>query len=253
MVPGIFGFFSADAVDSLVQTYPQDLEISIKDGKVITNQPEPYYLRDTFDSGKDNLLVIDTETPFDGGQFAGYSTHVLLKQDYAVIADNEGERLVALSSVEDFTLTQAVLVGVAEQVYPYLGSVATVASVLLWFVLWIADAATLIYILFAALLVLLLTKVMKRGLSYKESYKTAVHAATLPIIVATLLDVFGVGMPFLTYSLLLVVVAYINLRATTQEVSQVPAAKVEPQEGAESAPVVAPVQSVTIGETVVGQ
>jgi len=252
MVPDIFAFFSSTTVNNIVQTYPADLEINIRDGKVSTNQTEPYYLKDTLSSGKDNLLVIDTKTPLTGTQFADYSTYVLLKQDYAIVANNQGDKIISLSTVKDFTLTQTAIASVAEQIYPYLTTIAIVASILFWLVMFVANACTLIYVLIAALLVLWLTKIMKRGLSYKESYKTAVYAATLPIIVSTLLGLFGVGMPFLTYSLLLLIVVYINLRngpsVTIQPSAPVPSAPQVVQTVAPSATLSTPPVEGTVAQ-----
>lgn len=225
IVPDIFAFLSPKTVDEIVQTYPSDLEIRIKDGKVSTNQQEPYILPGGFDEDHANLLVIDTKTPLESTQFAEYSTHVLLKQDFAIVADDQGGRLMPLDAVKDFTLSRAIIASWAEKFYPYLMPIAIGASLVLWLGLWIANLFTLIYLLFAALLVMLLGRVTKQKLSYKESYRVALYAVTLPLIVATLLGMFSIVMPFLTYTLLLLVVAYANLRngVATPPVAPVPA------------------------------
>jgi len=228
IVPDIFAFLSPKTVDEIVQTYPSDLEIRIKEGKVSTNQQEPYVLPGGFDDDKANLLVIDTKTPLESTQFAEYSTHVLLKQDFAIVADDQGGRLIPLDAVKDFALSRAIIASWAEKFYPYLMPMAIGASLVLWLGLWIANLFTFIYLLLAALLVMLLGRMMKQKLSYKESYRVALYAVTLPLIIATLLGMFSIGMPFLTYTLLLLVVVYANLRNHTDTPPSTPVSNAAP-------------------------
>jgi hypothetical protein len=73
----------------------------------------------------------------------------------------------------------------------------------------------LIYLLLAAPLVVLVGKILKQDWSYGTSYRLALHATTLPLIVSSVFSMVGLshtGIPFLPFVLLLLVV-YTNFKS----------------------------------------
>jgi hypothetical protein len=223
-VPGIFHFFSKATVDSFVTKYPADLLITIHNGKTSINKPEPYTLTNSEGEKPKSLLVVDTQTAFTSQQFIDYETVALLKKDSLIVAESNGLKIIPLTNVKDFTLSRATLEGWGSAFSPYLGLIASLVSLLLFVFLASANFNIVLYLLFVALVVWLLSYLLKWHLMYKEAYKIALHAATLPLILATLLPLLHVSRPFLSFTLMLILIAIANMthrqEHPTVEVSQ---------------------------------
>lgn len=208
-----------------INSYPEDLEVSIQNGQVSTNADEPVFIpmpaSSQYSSDTDqqkNFIVIDTQKPFSATAFNEYNSVIWLTKDAAYYSRGES-RIEAfdLSQIkEGMVINKSFIEMLADKVRPYLSYItpaliaATFLGTLLGFEL------KLIYLLLLALGILLLGKIMKWGLSYGQSYKVGMYAITLGILVE-----FVIGntdsyltlprIPFL-FTVITFVIVFINLR-----------------------------------------
>ena len=209
--------------EQIVSVYPQDLRIDIKDGHVSTNVTEPYTLPLPVtpsllasSSLPRQLLVIDTTNEITTEQFSSYNSVFWLSRDALVIADKkEGIRKVLLSNINT-TIDRATLRTLLLEIEPYFVFVSPLLVLGIFSALLLSFLIMLVYVLFDAILVFLLGKLLKRNWSYGTSYRICLHAITLPLFITSifyLLPFPEVQLPFLSTATLLLIV-YLNMKET---------------------------------------
>lgn len=204
-----------------VKSYPADLEVDINDGQVTTNTQEPFFVpfpeaTDEY-NGINNLLVIDTKTPYSSSQFDQYKTMAWLTRDTLFFQNREyDQRSIALNEVEDFKVDKGFVENIATQVNPWLNLVGPFLLIVVFIGMFIGFIFNLTYLLFLAVFIYFLSAIFKWGLSYSTAYKTAIYASTLSFIVDLVLFNTGFytgffGFPFL-FTLIALCVTTINLQ-----------------------------------------
>ncbi|MBI2334657.1 DUF1189 family protein [Candidatus Daviesbacteria bacterium] len=210
---------AAQLLNSAVNCYPSELEVTVNRGQVTTNVAEPYFvpfcLGEPNSADYNNLVVVDTKTPFSAGQFNQYQTLAWLTKDALVYKENNLEvRVFDLSQIREFKLDKNMIISWGDKISPWLKFVGPVLAVLVIFGLYIFYSLKLIYLLFIALLIWLLAKIFKKVLTYGQSYKLGLYGVTLGFLVEILVGFtrqwtnFG-GFPFM-FTLITLGVVFIN-------------------------------------------
>lgn len=204
-----------------VNSYPADLEVNIENGQVSTNAEEPFFVPlpqgDAEYEGMNNILVIDTKTPFSSSQFDQYKTLAWLTKDTLFFQNRDYEnRSIALNEVKDFKVNKQFIEDTVNKVDPWFNLIGPVLILLVFIGLFIGFSFNLIYFLFLAVLIFFLSAIFKWGLNYSASYKTAIYASTLAFILDLVLFNTGIytgffGFPFL-FTLTALCVATVNLQ-----------------------------------------
>lgn len=210
----------------LVNVYPAELELKIKDGAVSTNVAEPYFIPlkqveqqfkeefqvkgATSDEIK-NLVVIDTSASVE--DISRYQTAVLVTKRYLSYRKDDGKiETVPLSNINNVTINQEAVKNVVTYVSPFLAYIPFVVVVFLLFgtLFWFIFSQ-LIYLLVAALAIYLVAKWMKYQLSYRKAYQMDLHLATILTPMFLILDMFHLqaSFPFLRLILFTLIGAYI--------------------------------------------
>ncbi len=220
--------------------YPDALEIIVEKGKVSSNVEEPYYLpiperwKGAVASSTSalHLAVIDTKSPVSLEQFRAYSSLFWVAQGVLVSEDSNGG--VRMSPFDDpalsFTVNEQGIKNGIAAVEPYFAFAAPLMVVAIFLAFVLRFALNLLYLVLAALFVLLLGRLLKRSWKYGTSYRIAMHAVTLPLLVEQfffLLPGGGFQIPFFTTATLLFVV-YLNFRKPI-EPKEAPLPPSEPQ------------------------
>lgn len=210
-----------DFVTEAVKSYPTELEVNVNSGQVTTNAEEPFFVpfpeAEGDYNGINNILVIDTKTPYTSSQFDQYKTLAWLTKDTLFFQNREyDQRSIALNEVEDFKVDKAFVENIATQVNPWLNLVGPFLVVIVFIGMLIGFTFNLIYLLFLAVFIYFLSAIFKWGLNYSTSYKTAIYASTLGFIVDLVLFNTGFytgffGFPFL-FTLIALCVTTINLQ-----------------------------------------
>ena len=217
--------------------FPQELTINIKDGKVSTNVPEPYFIEmpqdlknntrlnsadikvngsniQTDTASMDNLVVIDTKDKFDIDTFNSYKTFMLVTSDSIVYMNKNNQISInSLSGVKDFTLNREVVSELINKVKPFLVLIYPFIFVGGYVFGFIAVLAEMIYLLFGALLIWLVANIKGIKMGYKKSYQLGMHLITSVIIITSIVNIIPSKtiIPFL-FTILLILSAVLNLK-----------------------------------------
>lgn len=205
-----------------INYYPKELEVTLKNGQVTTNVKEPYFI--PLPKGKDwerekikNLIVIDTKTPFSAQQFNMYSAGMWITKDAAYYKKNNTKiEAFDLSEIkQDVVINRSLIQMLGDKIRPYLVYVTPILLVVAFIGTLAGFELKLLYLLILALGILLLSKIMKWGLSYAHSYKVGMYAVTLGILVDFLLGALSrvtsvPSIPFL-FTIITFLVVFVNL------------------------------------------
>lgn len=214
-VPATLKQFLNDAVNC----YPDELQVTISRGKVTTNVAEPYFvpfcLGEQTSADYNNLLVIDTQTPFSSSQFNQYQTIAWLTKDALVYKERSYKvQIFDLSQIPEFKLDKATISSLAQKISPWLKFVGPALLLVMILGLYIMYIFRLVYALFLALVIFLAAKLFKKALTYKDSYKMSLYAMTLPLLVELVIRSTSQwtnfsGFPFM-FTLITLGVVFIN-------------------------------------------
>lgn len=219
LIPNINAFLK-EFGPKILEAYPQELVITIKNGKASINVPEPYTIKfpDILGGNEDkiskNLLIINTKTPFSLQEFRSYDTTALLTENELVFHGDKGDiRIQPLDQVPDTEITKSFIESLIKAVEPFMKYAAPLFAVMMFVGFFIFYHVNLLYLLFAALLIWIMAKIKKFPIGYKKSYQISIHAMTLPLILYTLAFAF-VPQALYTYvfTVLLLIVAWVNVR-----------------------------------------
>lgn len=212
-----------DFINQTISSIPEDLEVSIDNGQVSTNKQEPLFLPfPQFDNqipqdNLNNLLVIDTQTPFSATQFGQYKTLFWLTKDSLFYQNREfDQRSIDLSKSDNFIINRNVITDWIGKINPWLNLLGPILILLVFTGLFLGFSFNLVYFIFLAILIFFLASIFKWGLSYPEAYKTAIYSSTLSFFVDLILFNTGLytgffGFPFL-FTLTSLCVTTINLQ-----------------------------------------
>ncbi len=209
--------------------YPDELELRVEKGRVSSNVTEPYYLplpvrfQELVDQSGDasiaHMAVIDTTAPITLEGLRSRNALIWVGGDsIAFLESNNGMSVSAIPSDSNVHITESKIRGVFDRVAPYLHLVGPLLVVMIFLMLMLGFAVTLVYLVFiGAPLIMLAGRMMSRTFSYGEAYRIGLHAVTLPLLLQQILRLLSGGipidLPFLFTAVLLLVV-WGNFRST---------------------------------------
>lgn len=212
-------------VNKTVDSYPANLALKIKNGKLTTNVKEPYFIVFSADLNQTdevrNLAVIDTKTPFSITQFNKYQTLSWITSDSIMIKDKDKGQLRAidLTSVKDFTLNRQAVNGFVSKATPWLKLLLPIVVMGILIGLFLLNMFLLVYLLFVSIVIWLILKVIQKPLTYVQSYKVGMHAITLALLLGIVIDLLHQpDFPFMSIILTLLVVLF-NLYSQPNKVA----------------------------------
>ncbi len=215
--------------DQVSQIYPEGLVVSIKEGKLSTNSPQPVIIpfslvgdlvteitgevlpeTEAYQS-LSNLLVIDPQATID--KFGDYKTIILATENSISYLNDQGNmETVSLKDVDAMEINQEVFDKFIGSTRPLFENAVLILTGLIFLVfLLFAPGGVLISLLFFSVLLVILSKVLNRPLSYKKSYQMGLHLAT---IATTLNGIFIIAnfhpnIPFFNIILMLILAGLI--------------------------------------------
>lgn len=214
-------------MNDLGNHFPAELALTIKNGHASSNVPEPYLVpiqgdSKTTDPQFRNFVVIDTKTPFSAEQFAKYQAYAWVNRDSLFYYSNASQtsagattisevRVLPLTNIPDTVIDRAYVNGLLAKVVPWLRGLAPVFALLIVGFIYIGVLFKLVYLFVLAALVWLLAKILGRGLSYGQAYVTGLYAATGGFILAGLGNAIHHSLPFLTVTVLALLVVGVNI------------------------------------------
>jgi hypothetical protein len=233
-IPKLSSFISTEGTN-LVDKYPPNLTITIKNGKASTNVQEPYFIKlpapvksqQAKGSQIENILVLDTNHSFSLDHFKMYKTACVLNdQSFACYDKNQSIKITSFPDTMNFSLDKAVLINFMARIKPFLTFLYPILMMFFFIGLFVAYTILyLVYLLFGALVIWLVVRLKGLHMGYVASYKLGLHLITLPLIINLLLyaAVNLSGMPFqipFFFTILLVATTLLNIAHANVSVAQ---------------------------------
>lgn len=168
-----------------LSTYPQDLIITVRKGRLITNSNRPYFLWFDTKDKKNLFLVIDETASAD--KFTVYKSMSLLTAESLVTQGTYGLNSFPLSYLEDQKITKdsiSELVRTVDKFHSFLVPLYIFfVLALILFVPLVSLTVTLAYLILASLMVFLLFKFfMQKHFHFKKILQVSLHAVTFPLL-----------------------------------------------------------------------
>lgn len=231
--------FVAKAKSAILNFYPLELILTIKNGELSTNVNEPYYIDppeiiSIFNARTEqavaHFLTIDTQSKIE--DFASYKTVILVTKKAIAVSRGDGKyETKSFSDIDPknsgITIDQTKYSSTIGQLLPYLDYLkkATIVLIIIALVLWPPIGGTLyllgklLYLLPLAFAFYLLFK-GSGLLNFKKIYQLGLHALTWPIVINLVADLFGFNFSYF-YSLFFIIWLYIIIARITMPDSQI--------------------------------
>ncbi len=231
--------------EPFLRSYPSELTVTIQDGRASTNVEEPYFVEmprglcnlssemkeDDF-CKLANVVAIDTKTPFSLSKMEEYRTLAWLTSDSMVVKQGAETRVTALKDVPNTVINKQFMDGLADKTDKMVKRATPVVlpiTAILIFLAYIISLSKLVFLLFGALIVLLIARVKKVEMTYGYAYRIGLHAVTLGVILNFLGNVGLPGVPIL-FTVLFAVCVWINLEPQKILAETVSVAPISPEE-----------------------
>lgn len=176
-----------------ISCYPQDLEIRITNGVASSSAKEPYTIPpcEALASYEKNI-VIDTTIPFSQEKFDEYNAAIWLSKTELVYRESKLEtRSYSLSQIKDFTLNKQIIDSFYKKFTPIISFIGPMLVVLSFIGIYLSYILRLIYLIFFAVLVWVLSKLFKSVLSYGQAYKISLYATTLWLVLGIIIEIIS--------------------------------------------------------------
>lgn len=217
--------------------FPDELEVTVVNGVVSSNVAEPYFLpiptelSAAMGSKKGtltNIAVIDTATPFSLDQFAAYKSALWIGRDQMVYVDDGGAiKIQPIEKTFNYVLNETKLRGIESRMSPYYAYVGPLIVLAIFLVLAVGFASNIIYLLFGALIIMLVGRILKLRLSYRKAYQIGLHAITLPLLIDAMLAMSSLAFIRVQFAptIIMLLIVYLNLstRKLTNPIAATPA------------------------------
>jgi hypothetical protein len=217
-----YKFLTSSFFTEALNTYPEELEVNIIDGKVSTNVTEPYFIPlptkmdDLKKSGYENLVAIDTANTeslsIEG--FKSYKALFLITKDSIIAEDNKGK--VSVQSLENFASTTVNKVKVANLfesirgMAPYMLAVLLVLGFIFNYVR--ITIFGIVLTLVVTFIFFLTMKVRKEQFDFKKLFYVGLYAISGPMIMHMIASILVLRLPFWVYMIALLIILFINIK-----------------------------------------
>lgn len=189
-----------DAVEYVLSLYEDDLEISIKSGRVSINKKEPYVIPLNLELGEGvakNIIVFDSNGGIDDIK-SKYDTLILVNKVNLLTRDTSGKiEVVPLSNIPDTVITKQSFSSLLQRIQgltkfvPYIVGIVLTFSILMYYLVF-----RLIYLLLVGILLLVVGEIRGLNLTFSKYYKVALHTMSLPLTLGLLESVVSAKVYF---------------------------------------------------------
>ncbi len=222
LIPRI-NFFLNNLGPELLSSIPENVEVKITDGKATSNLVEPFSIPmpPSFLSTQEeleikipkNLLVINTQSPFESDKFESYDTLLLLASDTFVRGEEDEIQVIKLDSLGDQTITKPFLASLLNKIPVFLKWLSPIVIVILFLAIFAGFLVNLGYALAAAFIIFIFGKVKKIPIRFKKSYQLGLHAVSLPILISFVGHLFfpQVSLNVFLFIILSGLIAWVNI------------------------------------------
>ncbi len=228
-IPDLVAFSRGDYFEKI---YPDELVITVTNGEVSSNVPEPYIIPNTTPRPEEdeeyytNLFVIDTSSALSLDAIQAYDAYIVLTKKELVARTKENKlEAHSLEFIKEFTLDENTFLEFKDIVFQWGYALLLPATILvLFFMSGFSLAYHLFLLLIGAGIPLLLSRLEKSPLTYREAYLVSLYAVVPVILIDIPFRLIGFGsLPSSASILFFILFVFINLHRSSS-----PAATVSP-------------------------
>lgn len=227
LIPLTQKLLSDTTTNKIIEAFPADLVVTVKNGMASTNVTEPYMVPFSKESREfaeknpevyknnplpENGLIIDTKSPLNLDLVTSNKTSSLLTKEYLVVKNNTGKITVQpLKTFPNMELSKTKIAGWIESAKPYFKFAIPFLTLISFFiVLGISLVTSLILIATMSFVIWIVLKIQKRPMSYKQIFKLGFYVITSVILLNILLAVAGSGAIWILSVAVFLVIFFIN-------------------------------------------
>jgi len=189
--------FAKNIGPTIIEFYPEDLEITIKDGVAHHNQEDPIFIPFAIPSATGfeiaesstfpfrYALVIDTKNVYSEENFNKYETMIYLSQDNLVVAGEDGQIGTVTSLIkfpEDITINRRSVLSFIGDIQPLIRSLPAIVFFLIFIGGFFFYGFSFTRIIVAAIFIMLIYHLRGIKKGFGKSYQIAIHTSTLSFI-----------------------------------------------------------------------
>lgn len=237
-LPGVVHFYQAILSDAwnkqqaiVTRMFPDELVLSIQNGKVSTNVSEPYAIalpeewRTTSDATPAHFLVINTKKSIEKSDFATADTLIILGENGFGFHDpNKGEFRIYDVNPKDWeenaSLDKEQFAGFVDYTASIIWWMLVIGGLLLPFIMYaVLWVSYLVYLVFGALIVWVGAKWRGHQITYGDAYVASMYLLPIPFLYE-FLSSYGRGLAgniLFAFSLILFVMTLLSFRKVTPE------------------------------------
>lgn len=180
--------FAFEQKNNLINVYPEDLEITVKDNKWDINKPQPYTIQtpenwlngDT--SLPKNLIIFDQKGTIN--DFETRNTFVLINEKNLIVRGEDKYDVRPLNDLPNGTLTKNIFSDTVNQFDNFIKYIpAFVIGITAIFMYFYYFIFRLVYLLVVALMLLIVNIFIKPDIEFRHLYRIGLHSMTLPFVI----------------------------------------------------------------------
>jgi len=176
-------------------------DLNFANGELTIHTDNPIVLEED-----DIIIIIDTSGEFSEEDLKGYSNGLFVGKNKLVQKENVVEfKTIDFSELTDLTFTKETV-----EKYLYLIDIVFIIGIVIAF--FIKFIGYLFVALWLSLLALIFNSSLKAKLPYKQLFIISIHVMTLPSLIGSLSNLFGISIPF--YVVIYNVIACVYLLKT---------------------------------------
>lgn len=199
---------------NILAIYPDNFEITSNNNEWSINQPEPYaikmpeFLKTEESEGvinPENLIVFNKEGTLN--DFENSNSLMLLNKSNLLVKSTDKIEVNPLQDIPNgtftkdmYTVTVDKILELAKYIPVFMFLFLTVGFFFYFFVF------RLVYLLFVAIALVIINIFVKPDVEYKDLYRIALHAMTIPLLIEVLFMIVGISVTTVPWFLLLNIV-----------------------------------------------
>jgi len=219
--PLISDFTSKASIEKLIGYFPEELELTVKDGQLSTNVEEPYTI--TYTNPKDgtihNVVYIDTLSQFTGESFEQSNSLIYLSKDYIVSESDKGKiELQKISGIPNMVVDRENINKWVSDIEPLIVYIIPITAVLLLIGLTISSTVgSLILLSIAAFIIWCALQIKDTPLLFGKIFRQVIYCLTLVVILNIILSIIGINLMGVFGLMIILVVYFVNTTVESQD------------------------------------
>jgi len=213
------------------ELYPNDLVVTINNGKLRTNVDEPFFIdfpSSLKNTDKDFIHLITIDTKASVEDIKKYQTVILVTKNALVFPDrSSGYKVQFLTDIKGYYMIDKYAYNtIISKLLPYLNYLPSLAYIFIvlailvfpFFGAFFSLIGKVLYLLAMGFILWIIAKLMKVEINFSKVFQLSLHGLTIPIVLSTVSQWLNFTMPVFSYSLIFFLLMIISLSRLKEKV-----------------------------------